>query len=351
MENIGFKLHKDRSEILAFCQQHERLFLYGDGWAGRAVFQYLAEEGIDVYAVCVSDGYKRESSFCGRDVYELSEITFAENDGIILGVSEAFQQKICTNLRSIGIPLENVYAQQIYVNSTNFRRKELYWKRNKTRKDSYFERYTELDRIGQQFGTDKCSVEHDYLSKYEFFIRKWKNESINILELGVYHGCSLKMWGTYFANAFVYGVDISKKCIQYAGENRKVIIQDLGNEDGIRALGNLHPAIIVDDASHLWSHQIKALCHLLPAMQSGGVYIMEDLGTSFFSYDGQYFADAAVTAYDFCAAVAETVTSGAALRTAYLQADLLPLRQEIEYLAEQITMISFIQESCVIIKK
>ena len=78
---------------------------------------------------------------------------------------------------------------------------------------------------------------------------------------------------------------------------------------------------------------------------------MEDLGTSFFSYDGQYFADAVITAYDFCAAVAETVTSGAVLRTAHLQAELLPFRQEIESLAEQITMISFIQEGCVIIRK
>lgn len=351
MENIGVKLHKDRGEILAFCQQHERLFLYGDGWVGKAVFQYLAEEGIDVSAICVSEGYKRESSFCGRDVYELSEISFAENDGIILGVSEVFQQEICRNLRSIGIPLENVYVQQIYVNSTGLKRKELYWKNKNAHKDSYFEKYTELDQIGQQCRTDKCSQEHDYLNKYEFFIDRWKNEKINILELGVYHGGSLKMWGAYFANASVYGVDISEGCLQYAGENRKVIIQDLGDEDDIRALGNLHPAIIVDDASHLWSHQIKALCHLLPAIQSGGVYIMEDLGTSFYSYDGQYFADAAVTAYDFCAAVAETVTSGAALRTAHLQAELLPLKQEIEYLAEQITMVSFIQESCVIIKK
>lgn len=351
MENIGVKLHKDRSEILVFCQQHGRLFLYGDGWAGRAVFQYLAEERIGIDAVCVSDGYKKEDFFCGRKVFELSEITFKENDGIILGVSEVFWQAISRNLCSIGISLENIYVQQIYVNNTGLKRKELYWKSKKKLKDSYFEKYTELNRIGQQYRTDKCSEEHDYLNKYEFFIDRWKNEKINILELGVYHGGSLKMWGTYFANASVYGVDISEECLQYAGENRKVIIQDLGDEDGIRVLGNLHPAIIVDDASHLWSHQIKALCHLFPAMQSGGVYIMEDLGTSFFSYDGQYFADAVITAYDFCAAVAEVVTSGTMLRTTHLQAELLPLRQEIEYLAGQITMISFIQESCVIIKK
>lgn len=351
MENIGFKLHKDRSEILGFCRKHRRLFLYGTGWAGRSLFQYLSEEKIGIEAFCVSDGHKKEKIIYGKEVYELSEIAFEECDGIILGVSEALQQEFYGNLQSAGIPSEDIYVQQIYVNSTYLKKKELNPENKKVQKGTYFGRYVCLDQIGKQYQTDKCSEEHDYLDKYEFFLNRWKDDNINILELGVYHGSSMKMWSTYFANASVYGVDISEECIQYAGENREVIIQDLGDEDGIRSLGNLHPTIIIDDASHLWSHQIKALCHLFPALQDGGVYIVEDLGTSFFSYENQYFADAVVTAYDFLAAIAEVVTSRTLLRTVHLQADLQPLKQEIETLAEQITMISFIQESCIIIKK
>ena len=159
------------------------------------------------------------------------------------------------------------------------------------------------------------------------------------------------MWGTYFTNAQIYGVDIVQECIRYEGDNRRVLIQDLGDEEGLERLGSLRPAIIIDDASHVWSHQIKALYHLFPALQKGGVYILEDLGTSFFSYDRQFFADSVITAYDFCSAIAEVVTSRALLRTAHLQAELLSFKEEIEFLADQITMISFIHESCIIVKK
>lgn len=351
MDYIGVKLHKDRSGMLAFCRRHDRLYLYGNGWVGRGLFQYLEEEGIEIYAFCVSDGHKTENLFCGKAVCELSEISFGENDGIILGVSEVFLREICGSLHSRGISSENIYAQQIYIDDTALAKRKLCPENHKIQKDTYFAGYTVLDRIGREHGTDKCSDEHDYLDKYEFFVDKWKDADITILELGVYHGGSLKMWGAYFANASVYGVDISEECQQYTGENRSVILQDLGDEDGIKALGELHPTIIVDDASHLWSHQIKALYQLFPALQTGGVYIMEDLGTSFFSYDRQYYADAVITAYDFCAALAEAVTGRAPLRTAHLQQALLPFGQEIAELAEQISMVSFIQESCIIIKK
>lgn len=107
----------------------------------------------------------------------------------------------------------------------------------------------------------------------------------------------------------------------------------------------------MDDASHLWSHQIKALYHLLPSLESGGIYILEDLGTSFYSYRTIEYADACVSAYDFCSALAEVVCSQELFRVQGLEANVMLFKKEIEELASQIEMITFIHQSCIIIKR
>lgn len=347
---IAKKLHKDRSEILNFCAHHDRIIIYGTGWVGKAIFQYLSEEEIEVFAFCVSDNCKQESVFCNKDVYEVSHFVFEQRDGIVLAVRKSLQSEIILNLVKNQIPLCNVYLQQIYCRNSDARIIEACVLEGKS-DETYFSEYLQLDKLGQEYGTDKCSKMHNYLNKYEFFLKKWKEESINILELGVFEGSSLKMWGKYFSNSIIYGVDINVKCMQYQGGNCKVLIRDLADESILEDLKNIQPTIIIDDASHLWSHQIKALYHLLPGLQAGGIYILEDLGTSFSSYRNMNYDDASLSAFEFCMAIAEVVTSREILGEVQLKASLVPLKQDIEYLAQQIAMVSFIHESCIIIKK
>jgi len=348
--NIGKKLHKNRDEILNFCSQHKRLFIYGTGWIGKALFQYLLEEKIEIEGFCVSDGRITEQTFCNKKVTEIGQISFIENDGIILGVGKALREKILDNIEKNNFPIEDIYIQRIYASRVHPKLITSCLLGN-NKKEKYFSEFKQLDEIGKKYETDKCSKDHNYLNKYEFFLGKWKNSNINVLELGVFKGGSLKMWSEYFANSTIYGIDIEKECLKYEGKNRKVYIQDLNEEEGLAKLGRLHPTIIIDDASHFWSHQIKALYQLLPTLQEGGIYILEDLGTSFSSYSDANYDDASVSAYDFCSAIAEVVTSREFLRTAHLQADLMPLKKEIEFLAEQISMISFIHESCIMVKR
>lgn len=349
---LGSKLHKNRDEILNFCAQHGRIFIYGTGWIAKSLFQYLADEEIEIEGFCVSDGYITEKIYCNKSVDEIGRITFKDNDGIILGVSGNLREEIICNIQKNDFPLEDVYFQQIYFAHAHYPNRILacLWG-NKNRNEEFFAGYNELDEIGIKYGTDKCSKSHNYLNKYEFFLNKWKDKNINVLELGVLKGSSIKMWGEYFAYSTVYGVDIKEECLIYEGKNRKIFIQDLSEEEELEKLGELNPTIIIDDASHFWSHQIKALYHLLPSLKDGGIYILEDLETSFSSYRDANYDDAAVSAYDFCSAIAEVVTSKELLRTTNLEANLLPLKQEIEFLADQIAMISFIHGSCIIVKK
>ena len=58
--------------------------------------------------------------------------------------------------------------------------------------------------------SDKWS---SYLDYYDTVFFSRKNESINLLEIGVQNGGSLETWAEYFKNAKnIIGCDIDEKC-------------------------------------------------------------------------------------------------------------------------------------------
>ncbi len=53
--------------------------------------------------------------------------------------------------------------------------------------------------------------------------------------------------------------------------------------------------IIIDDGSHVPQHQIISLACLLPALNPGGLYIIEDLETSYWCYSDLFLCDRIAT--------------------------------------------------------
>ena len=129
--------------------------------------------------------------------------------------------------------------------------------------------------------------------------------------------------------------------------------RDLGKEDELERLCKLHPTVIIDDASHMWSHQIKSICYLFSSLQNGGVFIVEDLETSFGVYSSEgLYCDFDVSAYELCSWLSEAVCSGQyLLLTARLEKLPPTLRSKIHDIVKQIEMISFIHGSCIMIKR
>lgn len=353
MQKIGVKLHRDRDEILNFCRKFKKIHIYGNGICANLMCRYFEEEGIIIEDTIVSDGHKTTDIFNNKyKVFEISQKSFGDDDGIIVCVKGLFRDAIYDILIENNVPTEAIYIQNIYMKDYNCKVRETsIIGFDKSKEGTYFKEHKQLDSIGCKYNTDKSSNHHNYLDKYEFFVNKWKKEKVTVLELGVFKGSSTNMWAEYFENGIIYGVDINPNCKKHEKENVKILIKDLGDENSLEELKMLHPQIIIDDASHFWTHQIKALYHLLPSLESGGVFILEDLGTSFASYRETGYDDASITAYDFCQAIAEVVCSREFLRTARLDGNLMNLKEEIEFLASQIDMISFIHESCIIIKK
>ncbi|AOH47241.1 methyltransferase [Selenomonas sp. oral taxon 920] len=169
----------------------------------------------------------------------------------------------------------------------------------------YFDEASDLDVIGIKHHTDKCSMIHNYLGKYEFFLQCFRNQPIRLLELGIFQGASLRMWQEYFPHAEIFGVDIREGCSQYEDERIHVIQTDLSNVDAVIRLKDIRPQIIIDDASHIVSHQLLALFTLFDVLPSGGVYILEDLETSL---NPEQFEDAyrdcPLDAYEVCSRIA-----------------------------------------------
>ena len=169
----------------------------------------------------------------------------------------------------------------------------------------YFDEASDLDVIGIKHHTDKCSMIHNYLGKYEFFLQCFRNQPIRLLELGIFQGASLRMWQEYFPHAEIFGVDIREGCSQYEDERIHIIQTDLSNVDAVIRLKDIRPQIIIDDASHIVSHQLLALFTLFDVLPSGGVYILEDLETSL---NPEQFEDAyrdcPLDAYEVCSHIA-----------------------------------------------
>lgn len=64
-----------------------------------------------------------------------------------------------------------------------------------------------LEELFNKYGCDKA-VKHNYHTVYEPEFDTIRNESINILEVGVFKGDSVRAWLEFFPNATIYGIDI-----------------------------------------------------------------------------------------------------------------------------------------------
>ena len=69
-----------------------------------------------------------------------------------------------------------------------------------------------LDTLFNKHGCDKSS-KHNYHRVYEKEFSHYRDKEINILEIGIFKGDSIKAWLEYFPNAHIYGIDIFTRII------------------------------------------------------------------------------------------------------------------------------------------
>ena len=142
-----------------------------------------------------------------------------------------------------------------------------------------------LTDIGNKYGTAKnthVTFGHTLLDLYEPLFERFKGAFINILEIGVLDGASLRTWEEYFPNAKIYGFDIDRNALNLFFHDKNqidVILGDQSKEKDLKYLidkinGNID--IIIDDGSHVNKYTLKSFEYLWPHLNSGGIYIIED---------------------------------------------------------------------------
>lgn len=128
-----------------------------------------------------------------------------------------------------------------------------------------------------------------YFEIYDRHLRHFRDRKINILEIGISHGGSLQMWEYYFkGNAIIYAVDINPECKKLESENVKIFIGSQEDEAFLQNLKKSIPEIdvLIDDGGHTMKQQINTFKNLYSHVSENGVYICEDLHTSYWKHFG-----------------------------------------------------------------
>jgi hypothetical protein len=142
----------------------------------------------------------------------------------------------------------------------------------------------DLLSVVEQYSTDK-HYEHDYFNLiYNDLFLPISKDVKKFIEIGSYTGQSLELWRDYFKNAIVYGLDINFSNVRLRDEERIVLQNvDQSNKEQLTKFSSEHENVdvILDDGSHTMHDQQISLAILFKTLKSGGIFIIEDLHTSY----------------------------------------------------------------------
>lgn len=166
-------------------------------------------------------------------------------------------------------------------------------------KIDYINNKSELCEIGCKYDTDKSSQRknvsdtrycHPYTIFYDELFKSKRYDTIDIAEIGILEGASLRMWQEYFPKANIYGYEYDNNYIEnfktkFNNERIKLNHINVKNEDSIInefLKENKLYDIIIDDSTHIFEDQIRIIEHSYKYLKPGGILIIEDI---FKSYD------------------------------------------------------------------
>lgn len=184
-----------------------------------------------------------------------------------------------------------------------------------------------IDELAIKHNTDKSSLDHQYTQFYQKYFDTYITNPKKILELGIYttkididgplldySGASLKTWAEYYPDAMIYGLDLIdftsidknwylKNIKTFAcnceirndsdfdkltdewlkslvnNPSQKMVGGKIGIKSMIEVLGSNFD-IIIDDGPHTMTGQQIFLGTMFKHLNSGGIFVVEDLFTS-----------------------------------------------------------------------
>jgi hypothetical protein len=129
----------------------------------------------------------------------------------------------------------------------------------------------------------------NYFDAYHRHLQRFRGAPVTVLEFGVFHGGSLQMWRHYFGSrARIVGVDIQAGCKRFEEDGIAVRIGDQEDRAFLRDLGKEFAPfdVVIEDGGHRMGQQIATFEEIFPRMSADGVYVAEDLHTSYWTEFG-----------------------------------------------------------------
>src|SRR5262245_53113512 len=134
--------------------------------------------------------------------------------------------------------------------------------------------------------------EHQYGRTYDALFWRFKYKAVKLLEIGIggygkrIGGESLNAWQAYFPFATIIGCDI-RDSSRLATPRTRIKILDQSSKCQLLELREKEGPfdIIIDDGSHLSLHQIGTFEALFGSVKTTGLYIIEDVQTSYWAQE------------------------------------------------------------------
>jgi len=140
-----------------------------------------------------------------------------------------------------------------------------------------------------------------YFDIYDRHFNQYRNKEVNILEIGVSHGGSLQMWKDYFGDkANIYGIDIDPRCKEFEEDQVKIFIGSQADKNFLNEVKTKIPKIdiLIDDGGHTMHQQIVSFEELFGHIKEDGVYLCEDVHTSYWpTWGGGYLREGSFIEY------------------------------------------------------
>ena len=154
-----------------------------------------------------------------------------------------------------------------------------------------------------------CNKWIHYFEIYERYLERFVGKDCTYLEIGVQRGGSLGIIQEFLGQqARVVGMDIDPECANLKDEGREVYI---GSQSDVEFLSQVINKtgpydIIVDDGGHTADQQLTSFFTLFPHLKYGGVYVVEDVHTTF--WQGYQDSRFGINFYDFAKSLVEKLS-------------------------------------------
>ena len=127
------------------------------------------------------------------------------------------------------------------------------------------------------YHTDKYYL-HSYMPVYDKLFENYRNNDINILEIGIQQGGSAYLWSKYFTKGSIFGVDIedSPKWLKDVS-GVTTFKENAYSKEGLNLFNDNMFDILIDDGPHTLNSMKYVAKNYMCKMKRNGMLIIEDI--------------------------------------------------------------------------